>query len=106
MAVVDTVLAITPDPSEPLAMKWVEIADEKNWDQLRQIFEPSAEKLCQAGLHTKVLIRRGNPADQILEDANTWARIVFSSVQEGREASIVCYLVVFPPRFQRVPLLS
>ena len=72
LTVVDTVLAITPDPSDPLAMKWIEVADEKNWDQVRQIFEPSADKLRQAGLHTEVLIRRGNPADQILEEANTW----------------------------------
>lgn len=53
-------------------MKWIEVADEENWDQVRQIFEPSAEKPHHAGLHTEVLIRRGNPADQILEEADTW----------------------------------
>lgn len=53
-------------------MKWIEVADEENWDQVRQIFEPSAEKPRHAGLHTEVLIRRGNPADQILEEADTW----------------------------------
>lgn len=26
-------------------MKWIEVADEENWNQVRQIFELSAEKL-------------------------------------------------------------
>jgi len=65
LAVVDTVMAIG-------SMKWIEVDDEKNWDQVREIFEPAAEKLRRAGLHAEVLIRRGNPADEILEEANTW----------------------------------
>ena len=72
LAVVDTVMPITPNPSEPPAMKWIEVGDEKNWDQVREVFEPSAQKLRIAGLHAEVLIRRGNPADQILEEADTW----------------------------------
>ena len=72
LAVVDTVMAISPNPAEPSAMKWIEVGDEKNWDQVREIFEPSAEKLRSVGLHTEVLIRRGNPSDQIIEEANTW----------------------------------
>ena len=72
IAVLDTVLAITPNPAEPSVVKWIEVADEENWDQVRQIFEPSAEKLRAAGLHAEVLIRRGHPADQILHEAHTW----------------------------------
>ena len=72
LAVVDTVMAVTPNPSEPSAMKWIEVGDEKNWDQVRQIFEPFAQKLRSAGLHAEVLVRRGNPADEILEEADTW----------------------------------
>ena len=72
LAVVDTVMAINSDLAEAPAMKWIEVGDERNWDQVREIFEPSAEKLRRAGLHTEVLIRRGNPADQILEEADTW----------------------------------
>ena len=41
LAVVDTVMAI-PNASESSAMKWIEVGDEKNWDQVRAIFEPSA----------------------------------------------------------------
>lgn len=72
LAVVDTVMAINPDSADSAAMKWIEVGDEKNWDQVREIFEPSAEKLRRAGLHAEILIRRGNPADQILEEADTW----------------------------------
>jgi nucleotide-binding universal stress UspA family protein len=72
LAVVDTVMAITPDPSQPSAMKWIEVEDEDNWDEVRQIFEPSAEKLRSAGLEAAVMIRRGNPKDEIIEEAESW----------------------------------
>ena len=72
LAVVDTVMVTNADPSDPSVMKWIEVGDERNWEQVREIFEPTAEKLRRAGLHAEVLIRRGNPADQILEEADTW----------------------------------
>lgn len=72
LAVVDTVMPVTPDPAEPALVKWIEVDDENKWDDVRAIFEPSAEQLRSAGLHAEVLIRRGNPADQILEEAHTW----------------------------------
>lgn len=72
LAVVDTVMAITPDPSQPLVIKWIEVGDEDNWDQVRQIFEPSADKLRSAGLDAAVMIRRGNPKDEIIEEAEGW----------------------------------
>ena len=72
LAVVDTVMAITQNPSEPSAMKWIEVGDEKNWDEVREIFEPLAQSLRSAGLRAEILIRRGNPADEILEEAHTW----------------------------------
>jgi len=72
LAVVDTVMSITPDPSQPSIMKWIEVADESNWDQVREIFEPSAEKLRDAGLDAAVMIRRGSPADEIVDEAETW----------------------------------
>lgn len=72
LSVVDTVMAINPDPSDPTAVKWLEVSDEEGWDQVRAIFAPAAQKLREAGLHTEVLVRRGNPADQILQEADTW----------------------------------
>lgn len=72
LAVVDTVMPVNPDPSDPLSVKWIEVSDERSWDDVRALFAPAAEKLRAAGLHAEVLIRRGNPADQILEEADTW----------------------------------
>jgi nucleotide-binding universal stress UspA family protein len=71
LAVVDTVMPLgSGEGASP--MKWIEVGDEKNWDQVREIFAPSAERLRREGLHAEVLIRRGNPADQILEEADSW----------------------------------
>jgi nucleotide-binding universal stress UspA family protein len=53
-------------------MKWIEVSDEKNWDEVRQIFEPLAEKLRTVGLDAAVMIRRGKPADEIVDEAETW----------------------------------
>jgi nucleotide-binding universal stress UspA family protein len=72
VVVVDTVMPLSSNPSDPAAMKWIEVADESNWNQVREIFEPSAQRIRSAGLHAEVLIRRGNPADEILKEANTW----------------------------------
>lgn len=72
LAVVDTVMPFASNPTEPSAMKWIEVGDESNWPQVREIFEPAAQKIRDAGLHAEVLIRRGNPADEILEEAATW----------------------------------
>ena len=72
VAVVDTVMAITPDPSQPLVLKWIEVGDEENWDEVRQIFQPSADKLKSAGLDAAVMIRRGNPTNELLDEAESW----------------------------------
>jgi nucleotide-binding universal stress UspA family protein len=72
LTVVDTVMPLTSNPSEPSAVKWIEVADESNWSQVREIFEPAAQRIRSTGLHAEVLIRRGNPADEILEEADTW----------------------------------
>jgi len=72
LAVLDTVMPFSSNPSEPSAMKWIEVADESNWNQVREIFAPAAQKIRRVGLHAEVLIRRGNPADEILEEANSW----------------------------------
>jgi nucleotide-binding universal stress UspA family protein len=65
-------MPLTSNPSEPSAVKWIEVADESNWSQVREIFEPAAQRIRSTGLHAEVLIRRGNPADEILEEADTW----------------------------------
>jgi nucleotide-binding universal stress UspA family protein len=72
LAVVDTVMAITPDRTQPSIMKWIETGDEENWDEVRQIFQPSADCLRSAALDAAVMIRRGNPTNQLLEEAESW----------------------------------
>lgn len=72
LAVVDTVMAIASDPSKPSIMKWIEVENEDNWDQVREIFEPSAKKLRSLGLDANVMIRRGNPKDEVVEEAQSW----------------------------------
>lgn len=69
LSVVDTVMAVNTDSE---TVKWIEVGEEKNWDQVRELFAPDAQKLRDAGLHVEVLVRRGNPADEILAEADTW----------------------------------
>jgi nucleotide-binding universal stress UspA family protein len=72
LAVVDTVMAITPDPSPAAVQKWIEVDDERNEDEVSRLFTPEADKLRAAGLNTAVIIRRGSPTDEILEEAESW----------------------------------
>jgi len=71
LSVVDTVMAIA-DPSDGPDLKWIEVGEEENWDQVREVFASAADKLRSAGLHAEVLIRRGNPVDEILQEAHSW----------------------------------
>jgi len=72
LSVVDTVMAINTEQSGSSETRWIEVSDERGWDEVRKIFAPAAQKLRDAGLHAEVLIRRGNPADEILKEADTW----------------------------------
>lgn len=109
LAVVDTVMPI----ADAAAVKWIEVAEEENWDQVREIFEPAAEKLRNAGLHAEVLIRRGNPADQLLQEAHTWGadcifvgakgtrgidRLLLGSVSSAVSARAHCSVEVVRPK--------
>ena len=113
LAVVDTVMPVADEAGDPLAVKWIEVADERNWDQVREHFEPVAEKIRAAGLHAEVLIRRGNPADQIIDEAHTWGadcifvgakgtrgidRLLLGSVSSAVGARAHCSVEVVRPR--------
>jgi nucleotide-binding universal stress UspA family protein len=109
LAVVDTVMPV--DTSE--TTRWIEVEDEDNWDQVREIFAPPAQTLRSKGLHAEVLIRRGNTADQILEEAHTWGadcifvgakgtrgidRLLLGSVSSAVSARAHCSVEVVRPR--------
>ncbi len=113
LAVVDTVMSITPDPSQPAILKWIEVGDEENWDQVRQIFEPSADKLRSAGLDAAVMISRGNPAEELIREAESWEagcvfvgakgvrgidRLLLGSVSSAVAARAVCSVEVVRPK--------
>lgn len=112
LAVVDSVMAI-PDGANPASMKWIEVADEESWGHVREIFEPAAQKLRSNGLHAEVLIRRGNPADQLLQEAHTWGadcifvgargtrgidRLLLGSVSSAVAARAHCSVEVVRPK--------
>ncbi|HEY2961086.1 MAG TPA: universal stress protein [Pyrinomonadaceae bacterium] len=71
VAVVDTVMAVPAHPGKP-SLKWIEVGDENGRDEVRKIFEPYAQRLRHVGLDAAVMIRRGNPADEIIDEAETW----------------------------------
>jgi nucleotide-binding universal stress UspA family protein len=111
LTVVDTVMAVNPF-GQPSMMKWIEVADEENWEQVRELFAPEAQRLKEAGLHVEVLVRRGSPADQILEEANTWGadciflgakgtrgieRLMLGSVSSAVAARALCSVEVVRP---------
>ena len=104
--------AITPDPSQPAIMKWIEVADEENWEEVRQIFEPLAEKLRGVGVDLAEMIRRGSPADEIVDEAETWGadcifvgakgtrgieRLLLGSVSSAVSARAHCSVEVVRP---------
>lgn len=116
LTVVDTVMAITSDLSQPSIMKWVATEDENNWDQIRQTFKPLVDKLRSVGLHAEVTIRRGNPKDEIVEEAESWEadcifvgakgmrgidRLLLGSVSSAVSARAHCSVEVVRPKRPR-----
>jgi nucleotide-binding universal stress UspA family protein len=72
VTVVDSILSVTPVPSEPAIVKWFEVENENDLISLRQIFEASADKLREAGLNASVVLKRGNPKYTLVEEAESW----------------------------------
>lgn len=113
LAAVDTVMSITPDPSQPSMLKWIDVGEEDNWDQVRQIFEPSVERLRSGGLDAEVMIRRGSPAAELIGEAESWVadcvfvgakgvrgidRLLLGSVSSAVAARAPCSVEVVRPK--------
>lgn len=83
VVVVDTVMAF--GGGEDATVKWLEVDDDDNWDHVRQLFEPEAEKLRATGLDAAIMIRRGHPTQQLLEEAESWkAHCIFVGAKGTR----------------------
>lgn len=72
VAVLDTVISITPDASQPSVVKWVEADDDAGWGWVRQAFESWTEKLRTTGLTASTILRKGNPKHVLVEEAEEW----------------------------------
>jgi nucleotide-binding universal stress UspA family protein len=111
VTVVDTVIPVA-DPSEPSKLKWIEVDDANDWYRVRQVFEPSADKLRAGGLHTSLIIKRGDPKDKLIEEADSWGadcifvgakgmrgieRILLGSVSAAVAARARCSVEVVRP---------
>jgi len=113
LVVVDTVMPVTSDSSDSTVTKWIEVADESNWSEVRKIFEPAVQRIRSAGLRAEVLIRRGNPADEIIQEAHTLGadcifvgargtrgidRLLLGSVSSAVSARAHCSVEVVRPK--------
>lgn len=72
VSVLDAFMSVKPDPQEPSVLKWVDAEDEKDWEWVRKVFEPSQETLHEAGLLATVELRKGNPKHVLVEEAEAW----------------------------------
>jgi nucleotide-binding universal stress UspA family protein len=113
VVVVDTVMAVAPDPSQPSLTKWIEVGAAEDWDKVRQIFAPLAQKLCSSALNAEVIVRKGNPKDELVDEANNWGadcifvgargmrgieRLLLGSVSSAVSARARCTVEIVRPK--------
>jgi nucleotide-binding universal stress UspA family protein len=76
LTVVDTVMVL--GDQEERQVKWLEVDDVDKWDDVRALFEPEAELLRASGLDAAVMIRRGHPTQELMDESESWgAHCVF-----------------------------
>jgi nucleotide-binding universal stress UspA family protein len=74
-----------PQGSEVAVFAVVDTDLDVDSDEVREVFAPAMQQLRDAGLHAEVLVGHGKPADQILEEADTWgADCIFIGAKGNR----------------------
>jgi nucleotide-binding universal stress UspA family protein len=73
VSVLDAFMSVKPEQDAPSVLRWVDAEDEKDWEWVRQVFESSAEKLRRSGLRASVELRKGNPKEVIVREAEEWS---------------------------------
>jgi len=72
VSVLDAFMSVKAEPEELSALTWVDADDEKDWEWVRRVFEPSVERLRAAGLTATIELKRGNPKSVLVEEAESW----------------------------------
>lgn len=72
VAALDTVLCLSGAAEELPDMKWFEVSDENDLMSLRQTFELLADKLRNVGLTASVELKKGDPKQVLIEEAESW----------------------------------
>jgi nucleotide-binding universal stress UspA family protein len=68
----DTVLCLSPASEESADMKWFEVSDENDLTSLRHTLELLANKLRNVGLTVSVQLKKGDPKQILIEEAESW----------------------------------
>jgi nucleotide-binding universal stress UspA family protein len=72
VVVLDTVMFLSPDPAQPEVVKWFEVDDQNDLEELITVFEAAADRVRKAGLSASVVFTKGNPKLALVEEAEKW----------------------------------
>jgi len=73
LAALDTVFTISTVPKKPAFEKWFEVSNENDLILLWQALEPLADKLRSNGLTVSVELKKGDPKQLLIEEAENWS---------------------------------
>jgi nucleotide-binding universal stress UspA family protein len=72
VVVLDTVMFVAPEFTQTEVVKWFEVGNKSDRDQLTSIFENASFPLRQTGLDISVVLTSGNPKIALVDEAEKW----------------------------------